>query len=206
MSHRIVGQITRAAIVLAFAVGPALAQPASPSVQSPAVPSGLEVPAGNDLFLAAYAEGTQNYVCLLLSKGFSWRFLGPQATLFDIVNGEERTQVMTHFLSVNPADALARPTWQHSSDSSRVWGRLRASSIDPAFVEPGAIPWLLLEAAGTQFGAENDVLAQTTFIQRLNTSGGLAPSAGCSKSADVGVMALVPYTTEYYFYKAAPEM
>jgi hypothetical protein len=46
-----------------------------------------------------------------------------------------------------------------------------------------------------------DTLTKTTFIQRLNTSGGLAPSTGCSSAADVGRLAFVPYSADYFFYK-----
>ena len=46
-------------------------------------------------------------------------------------------------------------------------------------------------------------LTATTFIQRLNTSGGIAPSMGCAALTDVGKRALVPYTADYFFYKAA---
>jgi uncharacterized protein DUF3455 len=46
-------------------------------------------------------------------------------------------------------------------------------------------------------------LTRTTFIQRLNTSGGIAPSTGCTQPIDLGTKALVPYTADYFFYKAA---
>ncbi len=46
------------------------------------------------------------------------------------------------------------------------------------------------------------ILAQTTFIQRVNTSGGVAPATGCTQASNIGVMVLVPYTTDYYFYRA----
>ena len=47
-------------------------------------------------------------------------------------------------------------------------------------------------------------LTATTFIQRLNTSGGIAPSDGCTESMHVGEKKLVPYTADYFFfYKAA---
>ena len=45
-------------------------------------------------------------------------------------------------------------------------------------------------------------LAATTFIQRLNTSGGIAPATGCSQPSEIGALALVPYTTDYFFYQA----
>jgi hypothetical protein len=64
---------------------------------------------------------------------------------------------------------------------------------------------LLVEKAGAQRGATGgDTLANTTFIHRLNTSGGVAPSSGCTVSTDVGKTTLMPYTADYFFYKKAP--
>jgi hypothetical protein len=48
----------------------------------------------------------------------------------------------------------------------------------------------------------NEVTA-TTFIQRLNTSGGIAPSAGCASPTEIGNQAFVSYTADYVFYKKA---
>lgn len=48
-----------------------------------------------------------------------------------------------------------------------------------------------------------DKLAQTTYIQRVNTAAGVAPATGCGAAADVGNTAFVPYTTDYYFFRAA---
>jgi hypothetical protein len=156
--------------------------------------------------MKASASGTQNYVCVPGQNGPAWKFLGPQATLFVTfpwINGEGRQQITTHFLSANPAEAgKARPTWQHSLDSSAVWGNVKEISSDPAFVAPGAIPWLLLEVVGKQRGPMGgSALTETTYIQRLNTGGGVAPSSGCTESA-YGLFALVPYTTDYLFYRA----
>jgi hypothetical protein len=112
-----------------------------PSIEVPPVPSNLEVPAGHAVFLEGQAVGTQNYVCLPTATGVAWKFLGPQATLFLTFRGGFQQQITTHFLSANPAEsATPRPTWQHSFDSSQVWGRAAASSLDPNFVAPGAIP------------------------------------------------------------------
>ena len=44
-------------------------------------------------------------------------------------------------------------------------------------------------------------LTATTFIQRLNTSGGKAPSTSCT----VGEKQLVPYTADYFFFYKADE-
>ena len=65
---------------------------------------------------------------------------------------------------------------------------------------------LLLQVVGAQDGPTGgDTLSETTFIQRLNTSGGAAPSTGCTSPTDVGKQAFVPYTADYFFYKKAPE-
>jgi hypothetical protein len=61
---------------------------------------------------------------------------------------------------------------------------------------------LLVEIVGSQSGPTGgDLLTPTTYIQRVNTSGGVAPGTGCSQATD-GSTVLVPYTTDYYFYKA----
>ena len=202
---RLVRLVAATMIVLGFGASWATAQPVSSArIDVPAVPPNLEVPAGHDVFLAGQAEGTQNYICLPAGKkDVAWRFVGPQATLFHTLNGDVREQITTHFLSVNPSEgAVTRPTWQHSIDSSRVWGRVIASSSDPNIVAPGAIAWLLLEVAGVDRGPTGGVvLAETTFIHRLNTSGGIAPSTGCSDVSQIGTLALVPYTTDYFFYR-----
>jgi hypothetical protein len=39
-----------------------------------------------------------------------------------------------------------------------------------------------------------------TFVQRVQTSGGVAPSSGCSAAA-VGAVARVPYEARYCFYR-----
>jgi hypothetical protein len=169
-------------------------------VPPPEAPADIAAPAGHNAFRAARATGTQNYICLASGAGATWTFLGPQATLFD----DDHDQAMTHFLSPNPDEGgTARATWQHSGDTSAVWARAVASSTDPAFVAPGAIPWLRLEVVGAEDGPTGgDTLTATTYIQRVNTAGGAAPSTGCASAADAGNKAFVPYTTDYIFYEA----
>jgi hypothetical protein len=71
-------------------------------------------------------------------------------------------------------------------------------------VATGAIAWLLLEVVGAQDGPTGgDALTTTTFIQRVNTSGGVAPSTGCNSPTDIGNAAFVPYTADYFFYQDA---
>ena len=183
------------AVSLAFALPVASTGP----LTTQQVPANLEVPEGYSVFSMGHATGTQNYICLPAAKGMAWTFLGPQATLFDGSN----EQVMTHFLSPNPDEGhLARATWQDSRDSSAIWAAAIATSNDPAFVEQGAIPWLLLRVVGAEYGPSGgDRLVRTAYIQRVNTSGGVAPAVGCTGRSDLGKRVMVPYTTDYVFYR-----
>src|SRR5262245_40155179 len=103
-------------------------------ITPPAVPAGLEPPAGSNAFLIGHAVGTQNYVCLPDGANAKWVLFGPQATVFD----DEGQQIMTHFLSANPGEVNtpARATWQHSSRTSAVWAVKVAESDDARYVEP----------------------------------------------------------------------
>jgi hypothetical protein len=184
----------------------AVAQVAAPAgIDVPAVPANLEVPAGNEVYLQGRAIGTQNYICLLTKKGLRWQFLGPQATLFIAVDGELQQQITTHFLSPNPIESgLPRATWQSSFDTSQVWARATAISTDANYVAPNSVPWLLLRSVGSATGPTGGaLLTPTSYIQRLNTEGGIAPAEGCSQASEIGALALVPYSTDYFFYQAS---
>ncbi|HKQ16621.1 MAG TPA: DUF3455 domain-containing protein [Steroidobacteraceae bacterium] len=168
-------------------------------IDPPQVPNTLAVPAGSKAFLIGHAVGTQNYICLPDGAAAKWVLFGPQATVFD----DDGKQIMTHFLSPNPAESgTPRATWQHSDRTSSVWAMKIAESDDARYVEPGAIKWFLLQVKGTEAGTrEHDRLTQTTVVQRVNTSGGVAPANECAVSADVGKTKFVPYTADYVFYK-----
>jgi hypothetical protein len=81
----------------------------------------IVVPPGHKVYLEGRAVGTQNYICLpcpnpILAagtpcppgSGFIWTLFGPQATLFDVDDGDD-DQIITHFLSTNPSDGKALP-------------------------------------------------------------------------------------------------
>jgi hypothetical protein len=218
-TRRILPIACATALAVAFTVSSP--QPADASeIKPPRVPANIEVPAGNRAFLEGHGVGTQDYMCApsaSSSSGFAYVLFTPEATLFD-----ENEQVTSHFFSPNPfeansstalvADGPIRATWRHSEDSSTVWGKVRPrdpaipgdlgdSSSDPAFVAKGAIAWLKVTVVGVQDGpGGGDTLTKTTFIQRVNTSKGVAPSTGCASFSDVGNQAFVPYTADYIFY------
>jgi len=168
------------------------------SVTPPPVPTDIQVPEGNQAFLIGHGDGTQNYVC---SPGKSvgqvvWALFTPRATLFDDDGG----QLTSHFFSPNPGEVNTpvRATWQDSQDSSTVWAKANASVI----VDQTAVPWVLLEVVGREVGPTGGAtLFGSTFIQRVSTIGGVAPTTGCDTPADLGAKAFMPYTADYVFYK-----
>ena len=187
------------AIVASLLVTVAVTQPAlaHKPIGVPSVPPNIAVLPPNRPFLVGHAFGTQNYVCLPSGDEFKFKLFTPQATLFD---GAGR-QIITHFFSPDPDDPAGtiRATWQHSRDTSGVWGKVVPG--DNATVDPTAIDWLRVTVVTTE-GGRKGALTRTTFIQRVNTTGGLAPSTGCSSASDVGTQAFVPYTADYIFYTA----
>jgi hypothetical protein len=176
------------------------------TVEPPDVPHDIRVPEGSVAFLKGRAEGTQNYVCSASGTGFAWILFTPRATLF---NGADQ-EIITHFFDPNPdpsdrntdarvvADGAIRAAWQDSRDASIVWAKVLGP---PVTVRADSVSWLLLQVVGRREGPNGgDTLLPTTFIQRVNTRGGLAPLDGCSQSSDVGKKAFRPYTADYFFF------
>jgi len=149
----------------------------SPSLPSPT----LAVPEGNRLEFFHDAVGVQIYACQAAANGYAWTFLAPEASLFDC----RGKVVVSHY---------AGPTWKSVTDESSVVAAKVAGFTD----DPSAIPELLLEATSHEGKGR---MADVTYIQRLETTGGLAPSSGCD-AEHVGDLARVDYTATYYFYRA----
>jgi hypothetical protein len=194
-------------------VAHAQAQSGAPTTTQPPIPQ-IQ---GNSVFLVGHAVGTQGYICLPTSavgSTASWTVKNarPEATLFQRFFGLD-FQIITHFLSpdTNPNGNAPNPlpfgsaTWQSSQDSSKVWAQVVnviPVGTDPSCPNAGSIPCLVLQSIGSQQGpAGGTILSKTTFVERLNTNGGLAPTEGCFTSTDVGNQALVPYTADYYFFR-----
>jgi hypothetical protein len=201
-----------AALVLGCAFS-TVSQAIAQRVMPPPTPAAITPPPGNTAFLVGNAFGTQGYTCLPVSTGgTSWiiNAARPEATLF--ADFGQPQQIITHFLSPdakpnsfapNPLPPGGNATWQSSFDTSKVWatavGHIDAGSDPASCPNTGAIPCLLLQSIGNQKGSTGGrLLAEATFVQRLNTNGGSAPTTTCS----VGQTQLVPYTADYYFFRA----
>ena len=198
--HRITRRIPAIGCVTTLAMAFTLALPLAAHAQSltpPSVPPGLEVDAPNQPFLLGHGVGTQNYECQPVGPlgRVDWVLFTPQANLFD----DHSDQLITHFASPNPDEPnVVRVSWQDSRDTSAVWAR----AVAVATVNRNAIPWVKLLVVGRQDGPTGGAtLSRTTFIQRVDTEGGLAPTTGCEVLSDVGHRAFIPYTAEYFFYR-----
>lgn len=171
----------RLALPLLAACGPGTK---SSSVTAPAVPEALRVPSGQKPFLKALGKGVQIYTCKADTAGtFAWALKAPEAALLD----DAGAPLGTHY---------AGPTWE-AKDGSKTAGEVQAKVDSP---DASTIPWLLLRAKST--GASG-TFARTTFIHRLDTTGGRAPAGGCD-AGKANSETRVDYTANYYFYEAAP--
>ena len=170
------------AVLLSATVWPAKADQGQDN-RAPEVPTTtLQVGDGYKVSFQAYAVGVQIYVATPSPADptqFVWTFRAPEAVLFDNDGGV----VGIHY---------AGPTWETESGSKVVAARVSGATVDAT-----AIPWLLLSAVST---AGPGILDQTEYIQRVNTTGGLAPAAAPTQA---GQEARVPYTADYYFFREA---
>src|ERR1700732_5012623 len=149
------------------------------SIAAQQVPQQLQPPANEQLLLQVHAKGDQVYTCKEDVTQFTWTLKAPDAQLFD----KDGKPFGKHF---------AGPSWE-ASDGSRVTGKAVANAPSP---DADSIPWLLVNIVSHD---GSGVLCRATTTQRLNTSGGKAPSSGCDSSHS-GEKVLVPYSADYLFY------
>ena len=164
---------TAAVLTNAAVVGAPGENPKTPDLPSPLCDH-VRVLEGK-LHTRMYAQGVQVYRW----DGASWVLVEPVATLF--ANANYTGKLGTHYRG---------PTWESNSGSKVVGTRLYGCSPDPT-----AIPWLLLE---TVTATGPGTFSSVTYIQRLNTSGGLPPAG---PGLSIGELVQVPYTAEYFFYR-----
>ena len=181
-----------------LAVTIALTMPAlsyADRVDPPAVPASIQVPAGNRAILVGHAVGTQNYICLPANTGFAWTLSTPG----DAFNDSGR-QIITHYFSPNPdgkrhdaRDLATLERHEHRRRRCRHRPTPRSSRRAPF---PGCC---FASSARTVVDRRRHPFGDDVRPSR-DTSGGIAPSTGCSVSTEVGNRTFVPYTADYIFY------
>ena len=169
---------------ISTAVAACFMVPMAAMAQMMDVPEAVRVPAGSKSAMTAVGVGELTYECKAKAAdamAFEWVFVGPMAKLMD---AQTQREVGKYY---------GGPTWE-ANDGSKVTGKQLA--VAPA-AGTGNIPLQLVQANPAMgSGAMTDV----TYIQRLNTMGGVAPSAPCAK-ANVGAKQQVKYQADYVFYK-----
>ena len=156
-------------------------QPAMKPVDNTMLPEAVRVPAGLKQTMSTTGVGEITYECREkkdMAGAHEWVFVAPVATLYS----PERKTVGKYY---------AGPTWE-AADGSKVTGKQVA--VAPA--APGSIP-LQLVKADPAMGA--GAMQGVAYIQRLNTKGGVAPSAACN-AANKGQRQQVVYEADYVFY------
>jgi hypothetical protein len=149
---------------------------AASNYHSPVVPKALKVPPGNKQSAVLSGRGVQVYQC---DKG-AWTLLEPAATMTDPRHGGRTVALHSR-----------GPVWVSTVDGSAV----TASAV--ATVErKGAVPELLLKANDHR---GTGMFGRVSYVQRLETKGGLAPSGSCA----AGAQRAVPYQATYAFYTPA---
>lgn len=166
--------------VVGVAIQPASAVTMFDNNNGPELPEGcssIAVEEGNKLAFHVYAKGVQIYRW----NGMAWSFVAPEATLYAEVGyfGE----VGIHGMG---------PHWTSKSGSRVEAARVMGTGCRP---DPTAIEWILLKQTKVE-GA--GIFGKVTFIQRTNTTGGLAPT----DPGSLNELRQVPYTAEYWFYRA----
>ncbi|SFR27881.1 Protein of unknown function [Lentzea waywayandensis] len=162
------------AAMTAVGVGAATAPAGAGPTASGQVPEVIKVPEGNRQIAFLQAHGVQTYQC---ANG-AWSFLQPDAILESYGRA-----VILH---------TRGPVWTSVEDGSSVTAATVASSPVPL-----AVPQLLLRSTGNRGPG---LLGAVTFVQRLNTTGGLSPAGACKD----GATASIPYTADYAFWAATP--
>jgi len=131
--------------------------------------------------LTLHAKGEQRYLCVANAGLYAWQFQAPSAKLFN----QQGQAVGLHSVG---------PSWQHE-DGSRVVGKTVVQLQKQPIV---SIPWLLLTASQHQ---GRGVFDKITFIQRINTQGGLPPLTSCDAN-HLGSEKGVTYNADYVFYQS----
>lgn len=163
-----------------------LALAAAPHALAISAPGGLSAqlqpPAAEEPAFMLSAEGAHVFECRPGGPGgFGWTFVAPDATLYEGTR-TAATQTVPNL-------------WESATDRSSVTAVVRGTQA----AADGDLPWVLF---GAQPLAETGLFAGVTSIQRINTAGGVAPSASC-EAGNVGSEIRVPFTAEYYFYRAS---
>jgi Protein of unknown function (DUF3455) len=169
-------------VTLKPAVCAVLLATAGAGIAAEALPEPVRVPAGHSVMLESVGIGEITYECRENKEkpgAFAWAFVVPVAVLNDM----QGKTIGKYY---------GGPTWE-ANDGSKVTGKQVA--IAPA--SPGNIPLQLVKAEPAM---GKGAMTGVSYIQRLETKGGVAPAATCDAST-AGAKQQVKYQAKYVFFK-----
>ncbi|MCW5649505.1 MAG: DUF3455 domain-containing protein [Ramlibacter sp.] len=176
---------TALAVAAASLLGACASSPMMKSFDQSALPPAVQVPAGHRVFWETVGVGDITYECRAKANAagqFEWVFAGPDAKL----NAHGGTQVGKYYGP--PA------TWE-GMDGVKVTGKQLA-------VAPGGTGNIPMQLVQANPASGNGTLTGTTYIQRVNTQGGVAPADACG-AGNMGAKQIVKYQAGYIFWRAA---
>ncbi|MBX3586739.1 MAG: DUF3455 domain-containing protein [Ramlibacter sp.] len=176
---------TALAVAAASLLGACASSPMMKPFDQSALPPAVQVPAGHKVFWETVGVGDITYECRAKANAagqFEWVFAGPDARL----NAHNGKQVGKYYGP--PA------TWE-GMDGVKVTGKQLA-------VAPGGSGNIPMQLVQANAASGNGTLTGTTYIQRVNTQGGVAPADTCG-AGNTGAKQIVKYQAGYIFWRAA---
>jgi hypothetical protein len=143
----------------------------------PQVPAALRPPAGNDLHAVLKARGVQIYEC----RRGTWQPLEPAASLTGVTMSPVRKVTAVHFRG---------PAWVSDQDGSMVQG---TDPVTAPATDAANVPQVLYKATANRGGG---LFGGVTYIQRIDTQGGAAPSPSCGGNDPVAI----PFHAVFRFF------
>ncbi len=148
------------------------------------LPAEVKVPPGNRVAMETVGVGEITYQCRAKqgsANAYEWAFAGPKARL----NRRDGTTVGSYY---------GPPTTWESTDGSKITG----TQVAVAPAGPGNIPYQLVK---TNPAMGKGAMTGVTYIQRLETQGGVAPTLPCGPG-NAGENKIVQYQADYIFWSA----
>ncbi len=157
------------------------APPLPKAYSQDSLPQAILVPSGHAVVLETRATGILNYDCKPTATGpYGWVLASPQANLLD------RTGKDVVAYTGPPAK------WTHI-DGSSVVGTQAAVAPNGEFNLP-------LQLARAEPSVGTGALQNVSFIQRINTKGGVEKTKPCS-AINTGEKLTLPYQADYIFWR-----
>ncbi|KAH7278855.1 hypothetical protein KP509_38G059400 [Ceratopteris richardii] len=158
------------------------------------IPKNIQAPSGQTMHTVYFAKGLQHYSF----NGSSWVLYNATASLYSINHSNttkltvKREVVGQHYFLEKADSQGGQPTWETFVPSTSL---VTARTLSKVSVDDRSITWNLLQA--TSHSGSGSLLGSVTYLQRIATMGGLAPTTSAAQLGDVHSSR---YSAIYVFY------